>query len=91
VNVLLIRDPADPEVMRRAPRPIAEPPISEVTWLNLDNALDKLDYYPLHLTWINAFESMRNSQNLEGLHVTLPNGSSGWLVYRMVNIKELEG
>jgi len=74
-------------VMRRAPRPVTEPPTSEVTWLDLDNALDKLDYYPLHLTWINAFESMRNSQNMEGLHITLPNGSSGWLVYRNTELK----
>lgn len=69
-------------VMRHAPQPIAASLPGEVRWLNFDAALEKLEYYPVHLTWINAFESMRNSSNTEGLHVKLENGSSGWLVYR---------
>jgi ribosomal protein S18 acetylase RimI-like enzyme len=69
-------------VMRHAPRPMTVSMQGEVTWLNFDAALEKLTSYPGHLTWINAFESMRNSPNTEGLHIRLPNGSSGWLVYR---------
>lgn len=69
-------------VMRHAPRLMTIPLQGDVTWLNLDRALEKLETYPHHLTWINALESMRNSPNTEGLHVRLANGSSGWLVYR---------
>ncbi len=69
-------------VMRHAPRPMTVPMRGEVTWLNFDEALEKLEVYPHHLTWINALASMRNSPNTEGLHIKLPNGGSGWLVYR---------
>jgi ribosomal protein S18 acetylase RimI-like enzyme len=69
-------------VMRHAPRPMTIPMQGTVTWLNFDKALEKLEAYPKHLTWINAIESMRNSPNTEGLHIKLPNGGSGWLVYR---------
>jgi len=69
-------------VMRHAPRPMTVPMQGEVTWLNFDKALEKLESYPNHLTWVNAVESMRNSINTEGLHIRLPNGGSGWLVYR---------
>jgi len=69
-------------VMRHAPRPLAVSLQGKVTWLEYDDALDKLETYPHHITWINALESMRNSPNTEGLHVELPNGDSGWVVYR---------
>jgi len=69
-------------VMRHAPRPLAVSLQGNVTWLGYDDALDKLETYPHHITWINALESMRNSPNTEGLHVELPNGGSGWVVYR---------
>jgi ribosomal protein S18 acetylase RimI-like enzyme len=69
-------------VMRHAPRPIMNPLPGEVQWLDSEKALKKLAAYPRHLTWVNAFESMRNSPNTEGLRLHLPNGSSGWLVYR---------
>jgi len=69
-------------VMRHAPRPMKEQPQGDATWLDFDKSLEKLASYPMHLTWINAVESMRNSPNTEGLHVRLPDGSSGWLIYR---------
>jgi hypothetical protein len=69
-------------VMRHAPRPLTEPLQGEVIWLDCNKALEKLETYPRHLTWINAFKSMQNSPNTEGLYLTLPNGDSGWLVYR---------
>jgi hypothetical protein len=55
---------------------------AEMTWLDPDKALEKLESYPRHLTWVNASESMRNTPNTEGLHIRLPNGGSGWSVYR---------
>jgi hypothetical protein len=69
-------------VMRHAPRPLLDSLQGNVTWLDYDRALEKLETYSPHLTWINAFESMRNSTNTEGLHIELPNNDSGWLVYR---------
>lgn len=69
-------------VMRHAPRPLEEPLQGSVTWLNYDHALEKLETYPEHITWINAYNSMRNSSNTEGLYLELPNGDAGWVVYR---------
>jgi len=69
-------------VMRHAPRPLKDALQGEITWLDFDKAMEKLKTYPKHLTWINAIDSMRNSPNTEGLHINLPDGSSGWLVYR---------
>lgn len=69
-------------VMRRAPLPITETPTGKVYWLNFEDALKKLSTYPRHLTWINAYNSMRNSPNTEGVCIEMPDGSSGWLVYR---------
>lgn len=69
-------------VMRHAPRPLTASLGGHVTWLGYKKALEKLETYPDHITWINAFKSMRNSPNTEGLDLELPNGDSGWLVYR---------
>ncbi|MCI0550479.1 MAG: GNAT family N-acetyltransferase [Anaerolineae bacterium] len=69
-------------VMRRAPHPASEPPRGNVDWLDSEKALEAIQAYPNHLTWINASESMRNAQDVEGLRLTLPDGGAGWLVYR---------
>lgn len=69
-------------VMRHAPRPLEEPLQGETQWLNYEQALEKLETYPRHITWINAFNSMRNSPNTEGLYLKLPNGDAGWVIYR---------
>ena len=69
-------------VMRHAPRQLVTLLQGIVTWMGYDAALEKLATYPGHITWINAFKSMQNSPNTEGLHLELPNGDSGWVVYR---------
>jgi len=69
-------------VMRRAPHPATDPLQGNIVWLDYDKALDTLQTYPRHLTWINAYESMHNSPNVQGMQIELPNGSKGWLVYR---------
>ena len=69
-------------VMRRAPHPATEPLQGRVSWLDTEEATDTVRSYPSHLTWINAYESMRNSPNVQGMKLELPNGSTGWLVYR---------
>ena len=69
-------------VMRRAPHTFTEPVLGHLFWLDTDEASETLQTYPGHLTWINAYASMRNSPNVQGMRIELPNGSSGWLVYR---------
>ena len=69
-------------VMRRAPHSAPEPVRGKIEWLDSEEALGILQSYPHHLTWINALQSMRNARDFEGLRLTLPDGSAGWLVYR---------
>ena len=69
-------------VMRRAPHPLTGQTHGEVSQMKSDEALATLQSYPQHITWINAYESMRNAPDFEGLKIELPNGGKGWLVYR---------
>jgi N-acetylglutamate synthase-like GNAT family acetyltransferase len=69
-------------VMRHAPRQLTTPLQGRASWLTYDQALEKLAAYPQHLTWINAFASMKNSPNTEGLYLELEDGSTGWVIYR---------
>ena len=69
-------------VMRRAPHLASEPVRGIVEWLDSDKALEAMQSYPNHLTWINAPESMQNARDVEGLRLAMPDGSAGWLVYR---------
>jgi ribosomal protein S18 acetylase RimI-like enzyme len=69
-------------VMRRAPRTISVQPAGQVQWLDREEALQALQTYPQHLTWITAIESMNNATNLQGMQAHFPNGNTGWLVYR---------
>jgi ribosomal protein S18 acetylase RimI-like enzyme len=70
-------------VMRRAPHSISEPLIGDINWLGRDEALQTLQTYPNHLTWINAIESMKNSPDVNGMQIQLPDGGRGWLVYHI--------
>jgi ribosomal-protein-alanine N-acetyltransferase len=84
-NLFLCRDFIDTGeylVMRRAPHASPEPSPANIAWLDADQALRALQAYPNHLTWINAAQSMQNARDVEGLHLSLPDGSAGWLVYR---------
>ena len=69
-------------VLRRHPQPVAEPTYGKVEWMEKDAALQKLQSYPQHLTWITAYQSMINASDTKGMHIQLPNGDSGWLVFR---------
>jgi ribosomal protein S18 acetylase RimI-like enzyme len=69
-------------VLRRAPKSVSAPLTGKTKWLGRDEALDTLKTYPHHLTWINAIGSMSNAPDVQGLRIWLPNGNTGWLVYR---------
>jgi hypothetical protein len=51
-------------------------------WLERDAALALMDIPERHLSWLNQRESMANADNCQGVMLTLPDGSKGWLVYR---------
>jgi ribosomal protein S18 acetylase RimI-like enzyme len=70
-------------VLRRAPHPISEPTYGDVEWLEKDEALRLLESYPQHLTWITAYQSMQNAPDTKGMHIQLPSGDMGWLVFRL--------
>lgn len=69
-------------VMRRAPRPVAAPSVGEIKWMEREEALQMLQTYPHHLTWINALASMKNAFDVKGIQIWLPGGDTGWLIYR---------
>ncbi|MDK1118822.1 MAG: GNAT family N-acetyltransferase [Anaerolineae bacterium] len=70
-------------VLRRAPQPITEPLSGRVKWLEKDEAVQTLQSYPNHLSWITAIASMRNAPNTMGLRIRMPDGGAGWLVFRL--------
>jgi len=76
------RDTHEYLVLRRAPHAISEPLAGSIKWLDRDEALQTLKTYPNHLTWISARESMANAPDVQGARLWLPNGGTGWLVYR---------
>jgi len=69
-------------VLRRAPHAISDPLIGRIEWLEKNEALQTLESYPNHLTWINALASMENAPDVQGARIWLPNGDTGWVVYR---------
>jgi len=77
------RDADEYLVMRRAPRSISASLSGNIEWLDREEALQTLQTYPSHLTWINAIESMENSPDVNGMRIQLPDGESGWVVYRI--------
>lgn len=70
-------------VLRRAPKAVSEPVFGDVEWLEKKQALQTLQSYPNHLTWITAYKSMENAPDTGGLKIELPNGDKGWLAFRL--------
>jgi len=70
-------------VLRRSPTiPPPDPVIADAQRLDRADALALLgrerDFQP----WTNQSETLFNAQDVSGLHVTLADGSRGWLVYQ---------
>ena len=59
-------------VMRRAPHPASEPLRGRLDWWEAGKALDALQSYPRHLTWIHAAESMRTLTETRAEERTTP-------------------
>ena len=68
-------------IVRRAPKPINYQPTSKVRWFDHDEALALLPTRKIVSSWVNEADSYANVGKLMGLHVTLPQGGSGWMVF----------
>ncbi len=69
-------------VMRRPPGlPLLSPP-GKVSWMEKEEALDQLCAHPNRPAWTNEMESYINAGDVQGLRVTLVDGSTSWLVFR---------
>lgn len=68
-------------IVRRAPRIPLHNPTSRVRWLDCNEAVSLLPTRHAIAAWTNETESMANLDRLMGLHITLPNGHSGWITF----------
>ena len=70
-------------VLRRAPlMPPPDPVIADAQRLDCFEALRLMERSHRMLPWTNQTESLVNAQDVSGLHLTLGDGSQGWLVYQ---------
>jgi Acetyltransferase (GNAT) family len=68
-------------ILRRPPGPPAEIPSAEVEWLDRAEALALLATRSASPAWTNETDSLANIENLAGLSLRLPDGSTGWIVF----------
>ena len=68
-------------ILRRPPGPPAEIPGAEVGWLNRAEALALLGTRTPPPAWTNETHSLANIENIMGLSLSLPDGSTGWLIF----------
>jgi ribosomal protein S18 acetylase RimI-like enzyme len=68
-------------ILRRPPGPPTEIPVAEVTWLDRAEAITLLTARSASPAWTNETRSFANIENVLGLSLRLPDGSTGWLVF----------
>lgn len=68
-------------VLRRPPGPPPPGIDCKATWLEEEEALDRLCSHPVRPAWTNEMESYINAGDAQGLEVNL-NGGRGWLIFR---------
>jgi ribosomal protein S18 acetylase RimI-like enzyme len=70
-------------ILRRSPsKSIIEPVVADARRLERYEALDLVGYDRGTQPWTNQSESMSQAQDISGLHLTLQDGSQGWVVYQ---------
>ena len=70
-------------VLRRAPRmPPPDPVIADAQRVERFDALRLVERQHRMRPWTNQAESFANAQEISGLHLTLADGSQGWLAYQ---------
>jgi ribosomal protein S18 acetylase RimI-like enzyme len=67
-------------ILRRPPGPPAEIPAAEVDWLDRAEALALLAARSAPSAWTIETRSFGNIENVVGLSLRLPDGSTGWLI-----------
>jgi len=70
--IILRRPPGDPEWA----------PEGHCRWLSQEEAVGWAATRPEPISWLNATASLANAENVNGLKITLEDGSQGWLVYQ---------
>jgi ribosomal protein S18 acetylase RimI-like enzyme len=68
-------------ILRRPPGPPTEIPVAEVDWLDRAEALALLDARSASPAWTNETRSFANIENTLGLSLSLPDGSTGRLIF----------
>ncbi|MDH3674323.1 MAG: GNAT family N-acetyltransferase [Anaerolineae bacterium] len=77
------KETRDLVVLRRPPGPPKiEAPAAEIIPMRYSGALDLLDRRVTTPSWLDEKESLINAGNLEAFHLTLADGSQGWMVYQ---------
>lgn len=69
-------------VLRRSPVPPPDPVIADAERLDRSESLILVGRDRGTQPWTNQSESLFNAQEVSGLHLTLADGSRGWLVYQ---------
>ncbi|MFN8412366.1 MAG: GNAT family N-acetyltransferase [Anaerolineales bacterium] len=69
-------------VLRRSPMPPPDPIVADAQRLDRGEALILVGRDRGTQPWTNQSESLFNASEVSGLHVTLADGSRGWLVYQ---------
>jgi hypothetical protein len=69
-------------VLRRSPVPPPDPIIADAQRLDRAESLILVGRDRGTQPWTNQSESLFNAQEVSGLHLTLADGSRGWLVYQ---------
>jgi ribosomal protein S18 acetylase RimI-like enzyme len=70
-------------VLRRPPGPPPRAPVGEVRWLARADSLGCLAARPGPQAWLMETESLAHLEHLTGIHLVLPDGSRGWLVWQV--------
>lgn len=69
-------------VLRRSPTPPLDPVVADAQRLDRTESLILVGRDRGTQPWTNQSESLVNAQEVSGLHLTLGDGSRGWLVYQ---------
>lgn len=68
-------------ILRRAPGEVSSPN-SEITWMEIDECIEKLKTRPKPIAWTNQTLSLENAKGVTGFKIQTSDGRSGWIVFQ---------
>lgn len=68
-------------ILRRAPAEVAAPE-SEITWMEIDECIQRLETRQEPIAWTNQTESLQNAKGVAGFKIETSDGRRGWLVFQ---------